>query len=53
MKQRRHLWQRRGWVDATYPQQRLNDAWMLVLGGQFHDIGWWNSNAACLSVHME
>jgi alpha-mannosidase len=20
-----------------YPQQRLNDAWMLVLGGQFHD----------------
>ncbi len=21
----------------TYPQQRLNDAWMLVLGGQFHD----------------
>lgn len=22
-----------------YPQQRLNDAWMLVLGGQFHDTG--------------
>ncbi len=21
-----------------YPQQRLNDAWTLVLGGQFHDI---------------
>ena len=21
----------------TYPQQRLNDAWTLVLGGQFHD----------------
>ncbi len=21
----------------AYPQQRLNDAWMLVLGGQFHD----------------
>lgn len=23
----------------TYPQKRLNDAWMLVLGGQFHDTG--------------
>ena len=22
-----------------YPQQRLNDAWMLVMGGQFHDTG--------------
>jgi alpha-mannosidase len=22
-----------------YPQQRLNDAWTLVLGGQFHDTG--------------
>lgn len=22
----------------AYPQQRLNDAWMLVMGGQFHDI---------------
>lgn len=22
----------------SYPQQRLNDAWTLVLGGQFHDI---------------
>jgi alpha-mannosidase len=22
----------------TYPQKRLNDAWMLLLGGQFHDI---------------
>ena len=22
----------------TYPQQRLNDAWTLVMGGQFHDI---------------
>ncbi|MGO8788955.1 MAG: alpha-mannosidase [Terriglobia bacterium] len=22
----------------AYPQQRLNDAWTLVLGGQFHDI---------------
>ncbi|WP_263349814.1 alpha-mannosidase [Acidicapsa acidisoli] len=22
-----------------YPQQRLNDAWMLVMGGQFHDSG--------------
>src|SRR5205807_10295959 len=21
-----------------YPQQRLNDAWTLVMGGQFHDI---------------
>jgi alpha-mannosidase len=23
----------------TYPQQRLNDAWMLELGGHFHDTG--------------
>jgi alpha-mannosidase len=23
----------------TYPQQRLNDAWTLVMGGQFHDLG--------------
>jgi alpha-mannosidase len=23
----------------AYPQQRLNDAWTLVMGGQFHDIG--------------
>ncbi len=23
----------------TYPQQRLNDAWNLVLSGQFHDVG--------------
>ena len=23
---------------ATYPQQRLNNAWTLVMGGQFHDI---------------
>ena len=22
----------------NYPQARLNDAWMLVLGGQFHDV---------------
>src|SRR5207245_10059312 len=22
----------------AYPQQRLNDAWTLVMGGQFHDI---------------
>lgn len=22
-----------------YPQERLNDAWMLVMGGQFHDTG--------------
>jgi alpha-mannosidase len=22
----------------AYPQKRLNDAWMLLLGGQFHDI---------------
>lgn len=22
----------------SYPQQRLNDAWTLVMGGQFHDI---------------
>src|SRR5450755_1085631 len=22
----------------TYPRQRLNDAWTLVMGGQFHDI---------------
>ncbi len=28
-----------GWLGArTYPQQRLNDAWTLVMGGQFHDI---------------
>jgi alpha-mannosidase len=27
------------WLDGrTYPQKRLNDAWMLVMGGQFHDI---------------
>ena len=25
-------------VGRAYPQQRLNDAWILVLGGQFHDI---------------
>jgi alpha-mannosidase len=23
----------------SYPQQRLNDAWTLVMGGQFHDTG--------------
>jgi len=23
----------------SYPQQRLNDAWFLVMGGQFHDTG--------------
>ncbi len=27
------------WLGArTYPRQRLNDAWTLVMGGQFHDI---------------
>jgi alpha-mannosidase len=27
------------WLQArTYPRQRLNDAWTLVMGGQFHDI---------------
>lgn len=27
------------WLGARpYPQQRLNDAWALVMGGQFHDI---------------
>jgi alpha-mannosidase len=27
------------WLGArTYPQERLNDAWALVMGGQFHDI---------------
>ncbi len=27
------------WLGArTYPQQRLNDAWTLVMGGHFHDI---------------
>ncbi len=27
------------WLGARpYPQQRLNDAWTLVMGGQFHDI---------------
>ena len=27
------------WLGArVYPQQRLNNAWTLVLGGQFHDI---------------
>ncbi len=27
------------WMGArAYPQQRLNDAWTLVMGGQFHDI---------------
>jgi alpha-mannosidase len=27
------------WLRARqYPQQRLNDAWTLVMGGQFHDI---------------
>jgi alpha-mannosidase len=25
-------------LGRTHPQQRLNDAWALVLGGQFHDI---------------
>jgi len=24
--------------NRTYPQQRLNNAWTLVMGGQFHDI---------------
>jgi alpha-mannosidase len=28
------------WMGArTYPQQRLNDAWMLELAGHFHDTG--------------
>src|SRR5712692_5448130 len=26
------------WLGRPYPQQRLNDAWTLVMGGQFHDI---------------
>jgi alpha-mannosidase len=27
------------WLGArTYPQERLNNAWTLVMGGQFHDI---------------
>src|SRR6185436_19846693 len=27
------------WLGARpYPQRRLNDAWTLVMGGQFHDI---------------
>ncbi len=27
------------WLDGrVYPQQRLNNAWTLVMGGQFHDI---------------
>lgn len=27
------------WLDGrTYPINRLNDAWMLVMGGQFHDL---------------
>ena len=27
------------WLGApSYPQQRLNNAWTLVLGGQFHDV---------------
>ena len=27
------------WLGArVYPQQRLNDAWTLVMGGHFHDI---------------
>ena len=27
------------WLGSrAYPQQRLNDAWTLVMGGQFHDI---------------
>ena len=30
-------WRRRGWVGRPYPQQRLNDAWTLVMGGHFHD----------------
>ena len=28
------------WIGGRpYPQQRLNDAWILVMGGQFHDTG--------------
>jgi alpha-mannosidase len=28
------------WIGGIpYPQQRINDAWMLLLGGQFHDTG--------------
>ncbi len=26
------------WLGRAYPQQRLEDAWTLVMGGQFHDI---------------
>ncbi|HEX9108520.1 MAG TPA: glycoside hydrolase family 38 C-terminal domain-containing protein, partial [Longimicrobiales bacterium] len=26
------------WLGRSYPQKRLNDAWTLVMGGQFHDI---------------
>ncbi len=26
------------WLGRSYPQKRLDDAWTLVMGGQFHDI---------------
>ena len=31
-------WPPHGWVALPIRMQRLNDAWTLVLGGQFHDI---------------
>jgi alpha-mannosidase len=27
------------WMGQTYPEQRMTDAWTLLLGGQFHDTG--------------
>ena len=37
----------------TYPQQRLNDAWMLELGGHFHDTGSRNRDSTGIRVCLE
>ncbi len=39
MPQRRPQRLPHGWAAGKYPQQRLTDAWTLVLAGQFHDVG--------------
>ncbi len=42
------------WIGGRpYPQQRLNDAWTLVLGGQFHDTGAGTATAPRLRVRPE
>ena len=36
-----------------YPQKRLNDAWTLVMGGQFHDTGAGTATPRVLRVRLE